>query len=175
MVKCKLCPGQKQLSTAADSTSNLSKHLQRQHGANTKLVVAKHPRALSDTEESMPTPTKQTRLECHQQVSTKEEINRLVAAYIVEEMLPVSTVESPLFRNILSRIQVRSGWPPSSDRKTFASYLDQCYAKMETELKKTFESSEYVSTTADIWSSHNKSFLGITVHWINPSSFSFIY
>lgn len=39
---------------------------------------------------------------------------------------------------------------------------------MEIELKKTFESLQYVSTTAAIWSSHNRSFLGITVHWINP-------
>lgn len=40
-VKCKLCPGQKQLSTAVNTTSNISKHLQRQH-ANIKLV-AKDP------------------------------------------------------------------------------------------------------------------------------------
>ena len=38
---------------------------------------------------------------------------------------------------------------------------------METELKKTFESLEYVSTTADIWTCQNKSFLGMTAHWIN--------
>ena len=28
-----------------------------------------------------------------------------------------------------------------------------------------------MSTTADIWSSHNRNFLGITVHWINPCNF----
>ncbi|KAL7380806.1 hypothetical protein ABVT39_024395 [Epinephelus coioides] len=142
-VKCKLCPGQKQLSTAANTTSNLSKHLQRQH-ANIKLV-AKDPRTLSDAEDKL-TPAKQP---------------RFVPAYIVEEMLLVSTVESPSFRNILSEIQVRRSGRPPSDRKTFASYLDQCHVEIETELKKTSESLEYVSTIADIWTSHNKSRLGI--------------
>lgn len=42
---------------------------------------------------------------------------------------------------------------------------------MEYELKKTFEHLEYVSTTADIWTSNNKSFLGMTAHWINPVNF----
>ncbi|ROL55589.1 hypothetical protein DPX16_23606 [Anabarilius grahami] len=40
--------------------------------------------------------------------------------------------------------------------------------EMETELKKTFADLEYFSTTADLWTAQNKSFLGITVHWINP-------
>ncbi|KAI9519415.1 hypothetical protein NQZ68_028772, partial [Dissostichus eleginoides] len=45
-MRCKLCPGQKLLSTAANTTSNLNKHLQRQH-ANVKLI-AKDPRTQSE-------------------------------------------------------------------------------------------------------------------------------
>ena len=41
-VRCKLCPGQKLLSTAAKTTSNLNTHLQRTH-AKVKLI-AKDPR-----------------------------------------------------------------------------------------------------------------------------------
>lgn len=40
--------------------------------------------------------------------------------------------------------------------------------EMETELKKTFADLEHVSTTADLWTAQNKSFWGITVHWIDP-------
>ena len=39
---------------------------------------------------------------------------------------------------------------------------------MEKELKKTLDAQPYVSTTADIWSANNKSFMGVTVHWIDP-------
>lgn len=39
---------------------------------------------------------------------------------------------------------------------------------MGSELKKTSDEFEHVSTTADIWTAHNKSFIGVTPHWINP-------
>ncbi len=42
--------------------------------------------------------------------------------------------------------------------------------EMEKDLKKTFVDLEYVSTTADLWTAQNKSFLGITVHWTEPAS-----
>uniref|UniRef100_A0A672FIA0 HAT C-terminal dimerisation domain-containing protein n=1 Tax=Salarias fasciatus TaxID=181472 RepID=A0A672FIA0_SALFA len=118
-----------------------------------------------------PTP-KQPRLNFQQpQVTTKAELNRLVASFIVEDMLPISTVESPSFRNILRRIPGSGSERLPSDSKTFANYLDQCYEKMETQLKQTFERLEFVSTTADIWTTCNKSFLGMTCHWIDPDNF----
>ena len=46
--------------------------------------------------------------------------------------------------------------------------MDREYAKMESEQNRSFERLHYISTIADIWSVHNKSFLGITVHWIDP-------
>ena len=59
-VKCKLCVGQKSLSTSTRSNANLLKHLQSVHGA-TKLV-AKDPKAKSTNTSSDtdgPTPPKQ--------------------------------------------------------------------------------------------------------------------
>ena len=39
---------------------------------------------------------------------------------------------------------------------------------MESKLKIIFEFSlDHVSTTADIWSANNKSYLEMTVHWID--------
>ncbi|KAL4009585.1 hypothetical protein ACER0C_003437 [Sarotherodon galilaeus] len=78
----------------------------------------------------------------------------MIEGYVVEEMLPLRTVESPSFRCILNKIPVCKA--ALHDRKTFSTYLDECYADMEMELKETFESLEYISTTADIWTSHNK-------------------
>lgn len=95
----------------------------------------------------------------------------LVTSYIENEMLPLSTVESPPFRKILCKVQIAGNGQSYSDRKTFATYLDKRYAKMESELKKTFESIEYVSNTADIWTCHNKSYIGMTAHWIDPSNY----
>ena len=171
-VKCTLCPGDKCFSTAATSMSNLSKHLSAQHG-NTKLV-AKDPARRSfegDGVTQQPTPPKQAKLSSSlgaRQV-TQNEMNRLVAGFIVEDMLPLSTIESARFRKIIDKIPATR--KPTSDRKTFSRYLDKCYSDMESKLKRTFESLDHVSTTADIWSANNKSYLGMTVHWIDSISF----
>lgn len=55
-------------------------------------------------------------------------------------------------------------------RKTFTKDLDKAYTVMTRELKKTIEVQNHVSTTADLWSSNNRSFLGVTVHWIDSVS-----
>ncbi len=94
-------------------------------------------------------------------------MKRSVAAYVIEEMLPMSTVESQSFRDILAKIPVMDRSVPLQDRKTFARYLNKCYADMELELKKkNIRAFRVFSTTADIWTSNNKLFLGI-----NPASF----
>uniref|UniRef100_A0A672KH92 HAT C-terminal dimerisation domain-containing protein n=1 Tax=Sinocyclocheilus grahami TaxID=75366 RepID=A0A672KH92_SINGR len=53
---------------------------------------------------------------------------------------------------------------------TFAKELDRNYTAMEIELKKTIDEQQFVSTTADIWTAYNKSFLGVTVHWIDSET-----
>ncbi|KAL4007527.1 hypothetical protein ACER0C_001379 [Sarotherodon galilaeus] len=167
MVICKLCPGEKKLS-AAVSTSNLLKHLTRQH----RQSLLSEPSS-SSMDNTAATPAKQTKLDftsATQKVS-EVELKKMIAGYIVEEMLPLRTVESLSFRCILNKIPVCGKKAALPDRKTFSTYLDKCYADMEMELKETFESLEYISTTADIWTSHNKSFLGMTAHWIDPSTF----
>ena len=42
---------------------------------------------------------------------------------------------------------------------------------MAKESKRTIEEQHHVSTTADIWSANNRSYLGVTVHWIDGETF----
>uniref|UniRef100_A0AAY5KS23 HAT C-terminal dimerisation domain-containing protein n=1 Tax=Esox lucius TaxID=8010 RepID=A0AAY5KS23_ESOLU len=130
-----------------------------------------HPRKAKpvDTlEVSQAPPAKQQRLDFNRIVS-QGQINKAIARYVVENMQPVSTVESPAFRQLVSMITC-SGDTQQMGRKTFSNYLDKEYSKMESELKTTFEGLDYIATTADIWSAHNKSFLGMTAHWINTAT-----
>uniref|UniRef100_A0A8C1V5X7 HAT C-terminal dimerisation domain-containing protein n=1 Tax=Cyprinus carpio TaxID=7962 RepID=A0A8C1V5X7_CYPCA len=119
------------------------------------------------------TPAKQAKLDLTsavQKVSEGELKKIIIAGYIVEKMLPLRMVESPSFMRILNKIPVCGKKEALPDRKTFSSYLDKCYTDMEIELKKTFKSFFYISITADIWTSHNRSFLGMTAHWIDSST-----
>uniref|UniRef100_A0A3Q3FBP4 HAT C-terminal dimerisation domain-containing protein n=1 Tax=Labrus bergylta TaxID=56723 RepID=A0A3Q3FBP4_9LABR len=105
-------------------------------------------------------------------VSSQAELNKLVARYVVEDMLPILMVESESFRALVAKIPVRAGVGLPC-RKTFVNYIDAQHAQMNVELKQTFEKLEYLSTTADIWTACNKSYLSVTAHWINPQSMEF--
>uniref|UniRef100_A0A672HM29 BED-type domain-containing protein n=1 Tax=Salarias fasciatus TaxID=181472 RepID=A0A672HM29_SALFA len=167
-VRCNLCLGTKTLSAAANSNSNLLKHLGTQH-ATTKLV-AKASGSDTGTDDTSPRAPKQQRLSSFLRGSAtaiQAKVNQVIAGYIVEDMQPISTVESPAFRRIIDLIP---GATRQMGRKTFSNYLESEYTKMESELKQTFEGLSYISTTADIWTGHNRSFMGVTAHWINPAT-----
>lgn len=180
-VQCTLCRGTKRLSTSVVSNSNLLKHLSTSH-AKTKLVAKSqdgsdiNPNSggadvsLGDTQQGDegPMPSKQRKLDfSDRKLVTQSELNKVIARYVVENMLPLSTVESDSFRAIIALIPTRAGVGPPC-RKTFSKYIDTECTKMNAEQKKKFDELEYVSTTADIWTDHNKSYLGVTAHWINP-------
>lgn len=100
---------------------------------------------------------------------TQAEVNRMLGRYVVKNMLPLSTVEDDSFRSIIAKIPKKGGaCTPCS--KTFTKYPDAEYDKMNTELRKSFEELDFLSTTADIWTVHNYSYLGVTAHWIDPHS-----
>jgi len=86
----------------------------------------------------------------------------LISEYVVEDVLPLSTVESPAFRKLvggMSSAQILG-------RKSFTQYLDKVYNEMEKKVKEGLELIDSVSTTVDVWTPHNCSYFGITVHWI---------
>uniref|UniRef100_A0A8C6TVL0 HAT C-terminal dimerisation domain-containing protein n=1 Tax=Neogobius melanostomus TaxID=47308 RepID=A0A8C6TVL0_9GOBI len=162
-VMCTLCPGVKTLSTSVVSNSNLMKHLTTTH-ASTKLVA----KNTSTSDDSTPSTSKeeglgakspkQQKLELsasQQKPMTQAEVNRMIGRYVVGRMLPLSTVEDDSFRAIIAKIPTKAG-ACAPCAKTFAKYLDA-----EVGL---------LSTTADIWTAHNRSYLGVTAHWLDPHS-----
>uniref|UniRef100_A0A3Q2VAM0 BED-type domain-containing protein n=1 Tax=Haplochromis burtoni TaxID=8153 RepID=A0A3Q2VAM0_HAPBU len=99
-VRCTLCVGEKVLSTFKNTTSNLKKHLESQHGT-VKL-----------TERKVLNPPNN------------------------KKMLPIKTVDSPSFRK-------------------FEGRTDEI---------------DFVSTIADIWTASNRSYMGVTLHWISRTT-----
>uniref|UniRef100_A0A3Q3GFB7 HAT C-terminal dimerisation domain-containing protein n=1 Tax=Labrus bergylta TaxID=56723 RepID=A0A3Q3GFB7_9LABR len=122
---------------------NLLKHLSTLH-ASTKLVAKKTPEGEGDCATKPKQPKLDFTAPPPPHILSQAELNKLLARYVVEDMLPISMVESESFRALVAKIPVR--------------------------LKQTFEKLEYLSTTADIWTACNKSYLGVTAHWINPQS-----
>ena len=98
------------------------------------------------------------------QLISQAELNKLTARHGVDDMHPLSTVESVAFRQLISKIPVTNR-VSGMCRKLFSSYSDREYANMQVELKQTFEGLQHVSTTADIWTVYKKSYLGVTAGW----------
>ena len=61
-------------------------------------------------------------------------MTKLVGQYVVEEMLPLNTVDSPSFRAIIKKIPtaVNAKLP---HRTAFSSYMEKEYAVMERNMK----------------------------------------
>ena len=91
-------------------------------------------------------------------------LRNLLSEYVIEDVLPLSTVESAAFRKLIGGIC--STQVP--DRKSFTAHMDKLYDAMVKKVKETLETVDFVSTKADMWTAHNKNYLNMTVHWINP-------
>ena len=91
-----------------------------------------------------------------------------VAQYIVNDMLPLSTVESPSFKKLITALLSTAIQLP--DRKSLLSYLERAFETMIKKVKEALDRVDHVSTTADIWMAHHRSYLGMAAHWIDQKS-----
>lgn len=52
-------------------------------------------------------------------------------------------------------------------RRTIGRKISTNYSKLKNDLREKLKSVKYVCTTADIWSTKHRSFMGITAHWVS--------
>lgn len=57
-------------------------------------------------------------------------------------------------------------------KKTLSIKIEQSVLDMKNDLIEKLSKVSYVATTADAWSNGKRSYLGITVHWIDPKTLS---
>lgn len=96
----------------------------------------------------------------------------LVFDYIVQEMRPIITCEKPAFRQLIMGLTGISDTSFLPDSKAIGKELKLRYISYVTMLTKYISEQSFICTTADIWSCNNKSYLGMTCHFINETDFS---
>ena len=95
---------------------------------------------------------------------TQSKVNNLVVNYIVNEYLPLRTVEKPNFKELVT------GLAPSASvmaRVTLTKRVNERSVRILSSIREQIQSAISVCTTADIWSCMKKSYMGVTGHWIN--------
>lgn len=85
-------------------------------------------------------------------------------------MRPLSTVEKPAFINLIKGLTYES--VPIPNRKVIAQELENRFASYKTQLIASLKKHAFVCTTADIWTSNNRSYLGMTCHVISRDDFT---
>jgi tRNA G10 N-methylase Trm11 len=96
---------------------------------------------------------------------SKETADKLIMNYIINDLKPLCTVQSLAFRELIK------GLSPSTEvmcSKTLAKKIESRIPVMILNIKKELKEIKHVCTTADIWTCRQRSYLGVTCHWIDP-------
>lgn len=86
---------------------------------------------------------------------------------IIEGNLSFQVAQLQSLRELLEIVSGRKILMPTRYRIMLT--LKSEFAKVKTGLVELISKQKYVCTTADVWTSHAQSFLGVTVHFINSS------
>ena len=103
MVRCTLCAGDK-LWSSSKNMSNLQKHLDSQHSTVKFTHQVPPNKATASTSAGGPPPPKQQKLDFSAKQVSGGELKKLVGRYVVEEVLPLNTIDSPSFRAIINKL-----------------------------------------------------------------------
>lgn len=122
-----------------------------------------------DVQTEGPSEPKQAKLE-HTDIcmhhTTQSKMNSLIFKFVVEDVQSFSVLEQPAFRKL---IETLSGGKRVMSRKTFVARFEAAYDRMKDDLKAKLDTVQSVCTTADLWSSHNRSYFGMTCHWLEDN------
>lgn len=114
-----------------------------------------------------PPPLKQATLSSTSASITQRKVKSLVLEFIIADVQPFSLVENASFREMIAGI---SGGRTHMCRKTLMQRIERGFQNMKEAITETLQDVQTVCTTADIWTAHHRSFMGITCHWIEPET-----
>jgi len=113
--------------------------------------------------------TLQSTLQKHAARSTvsQKEFEHSLLTMLLEDMQPLATVERSGFKKFcqttLPNVQVPS-------RRTLGRSIEDLYQQHKTDLIEQLSAVQYMSVSADLWSSHKRGFIGVTVHYIDAEN-----
>ena len=160
-VVCKLC--KTVVPTKTGNTTNLFYHLSRAHPLEHSRI--KQPQS---TKQKQQTTMERYSTSVPYDKSSKryKDISQAVTYHIAKDMLPLSTVERPGFKNLLHVLDPRYVLP---GRKYFSkTAIPQMYLLCKDSVQKEILEAKYFATTSDLWSSRtSEPYISLTVHFID--------
>ncbi|XP_045023417.1 uncharacterized protein LOC123467616 [Daphnia magna] len=99
----------------------------------------------------------------YKQIRTQEDLDKAILNHLIADLLPFSEVEKEAFKNLIGGL---SGPLVIRSRPFMVELLKKTYSTSKADLILELDKADYVSTTADCWTSRRRSFLGMAVHWM---------
>lgn len=118
-------------------------------------------------EESRHCQLKKLKAEIISKCINQAKIDDLIFNFIVEDCQSFYVLEQPGFKKLIEGL---TEGLKSLDRVTLFTKVDQGFSKMREELLAKLSNVQFVCTTADVWTANDRSFFGMTCHWIDSSS-----
>lgn len=91
-------------------------------------------------------------------------VDRILIRLICEGHHPFSLVEQPAFKDFATALNPQC---KVLSRPTLKNRIAEAAGQMKTKMISHLSSVNYVATTTDCWSAHQKSYIGVTCHWID--------
>lgn len=172
-VKCE--PKNVNIKGSKYSSSNFKSHLKRKHD---NLVLEEYEKYINEVRKSKKTKFEESNMEiinCKNKNKmikySQNQFDEDIVNYIIHAMAPLRTVENHFFKTIF----INSGVLEKNSlnlisRRSLGRRIETRFEQNIEDVKNTLEKVKYLCTTADVWSAKKRSFMGVTVHWIDEES-----
>lgn len=99
------------------------------------------------------------------------QLTNALVKFIADDLMPMSIVESPRFKSLMSLADARFQIPT---RKLFrVKLLPEMSSRIKDNIVKLLQKSSSICVTVDLWSNRQlRSYIGITAHFIDESNWS---
>ena len=159
--KCKYC--HKEISGSLGTTTNFIKHIKRCHSMKyEEFISQKEPK--SDAQQKLNLlPKFCKKYPPHD--ARQHEITDELVSFIAGDLIPLSIVENPRFRNLIFKLDPQYQIPSRKHLST--KLLTEKSIEIHEQLMKKLEQVKSIALTTDLWSNRQmKSYIGITGHFI---------
>lgn len=167
---CKMCKSIIKGSTFCNS--NFKTHLKRKHGEEClEEYNAYKKKGCKKTKSSAVTSAVSLTSTKPNLIYQQTEFDRHVVKYFIDSMISLRCIENKYFIDIINNLKDSNSLLKIMSRRSLGRKIQEYFNEQCEEIKEQLDKTKYVATTIDIWSGRQRSFLGITAHWIETSTF----
>lgn len=173
--QCKFCNSR--IKGSKLSTSNFLSHLKHKHPTlvktyenykrDTYIPPSKKPKLNEESSKSVSTnDSSSVGSQNIFSFNKNKRAEQLISKFVLESSSSFKIVENPAFVNMITEIS-KMGSIKCPSRKQVSRSVDKIFDELQKNIMKDIKDHKYFCTTADIWSHARKSYLGVTLHFID--------